>query len=86
LKEELAALDLKELERRFGTNEDGDGTITITYRGRTTTLQTAVLGHESGRAQAQRLSHLLFLIDEGLSGSHARGQGKPGRVGAEPSR
>jgi hypothetical protein len=90
VKRALADLDVRALERRFGTEKEGDGTTVITYGGRTTTLDSRIMGF-SPAAEAPtaarpfaRLAHLLSTLTEPPGGDATR-SGRP-QVGAEPSR
>jgi hypothetical protein len=90
VKHALADLDVASLEDRFGTERDGDGTTSITYRGRTTTLDSRVMGfspaHEAPPAARPfaRLVSLLASLTETPQGDATRDRGPS--VGAEPSR
>lgn len=99
LERALAGLDLQALESRFGAEDRGDGTVTVTYGGQTVTLDTRVLGLDTGgNAQAERLSRIVLTL-QALANPHRGGgsQGQAGQVGgssgagagqvgAEPSR
>jgi hypothetical protein len=88
LKRALAALDLQALEYRFGTDQEGDGTTTVTYDGQTTTLDSRVMGFSppaEAPPDARSFSRLVILLTR-FTDPRPRGDSsdKPGRVGAEP--
>jgi len=86
LEEALGRLDLNALEQRFGADKEGEGTIAVTYGGKTSVLDNRVVGL-AGDGPAQALSRVVATL-VGFADSHPSGGAarQPSQVGSEPSR
>lgn len=79
IKRALADLDLGELDSRFGTDEQGNGTTVVSYNGETVTLDARIMGFTPDEAPAgarplTRLNRLLGVLLETPEGDITPGQ------------